>query len=485
MMGHALKLKYFVISGFFLTLYLLGVLGFSFLQGTSWDNALVFWVDIVCFPLWVKILSGCTVITGTALIYFLPGVFIVKAFSDGNEASIELWMKGFLVNYGFYYLASTLYKAVFHLEFSRIQMVELMACSILGMGVMFCLTKTKNSLQQEKLSAGSVSDIKFTVYYLLFISIAFLIVYNKILFYQFTGDGAEQYWLAHSVKSELLPTSYRSQFTLIPQFAFAPSVYLNMFALILFGNSEFSIRIVVLVAYISIGFILRKIIEEMRKDRKLSMIEFIPMFLYLFIFLLVLAYRANYRPSTDIAKGDEALELAFFFSGFYLLSQEKRNKDGLAAVFFVLAAMIRYNGLFMITAFIAVFSILFKRFKCLMYYLSGLILLVVLMAVLQIPLAFSCKTMLDEVLNDIIRSRVSAAHGLDLVFVSDYLKRYFILTAGLSLFYIFTFRNKYVTLMGITSVLYFIFPSGTNFLPVHFFAPIIMFPLLSYYVLKL
>lgn len=481
-MSRNIKQKYLLISLATSVCYLSGMAILSRLQGLPWDTAPAFWVGIVGFPYWVKVLSAITILAGTASIYFIPGVFVAKHFSRSDESLIEVFLKGFLLNYFFYYFLSTLYKAISGQEFSRGPFLILMGAGILITGLLFLFTAPKAEARGKNLTGKVASNKGFLVFYVIFLACIFYAFREKIFLAHFDGDGAEQYWLAHSVKSGILPTGYRSLITLIPQFVFAPSIYLNAFALTLFGRAEFIIKIEILVAFIWIGFVLRGLIGEFRGDKKFGIKESAPLFLYLLTFFCIIAFRAGYWSPTDLAKSNETLLLAFFLSGFYLLSKPEKNNDILAAIFFVLAAMIRYNGFFMITFFLTVFSILFKRYKCFLWYLAGVVLAVLALDLLLIPSAFKFKDMLLELLSDADGLR---AEKFSFQFMLAYLKNYFIFTAGLSVFLILNLKNRYVLLMSLTTLFFLIGPSWSDCLPAHFFVPIIMFPLLSYYLLRM
>lgn len=451
----------------------------SRLQGLPWETAPVFWVKIVDFPIWTKMLSAVTLVAGTALIYFIPGIFIAKHFSRSDEKAVAIFLKGFLLNYFFYYLFSTLYKAIFALEFSRGPFLVLMGAGIFIAGLLFLFTTQKAEARKDPPSEKVASSKGFLIFYMIFLACIFYAFREKIFLAHFDGDGAEQYWLAHSVKSGILPTGYRSLITLIPQFVFAPSIYLNMFALNLFGNAEFIIKIEILMAYAWLGIILKRIIEELCPSKKFGVVELIPLFLYLLMFFVIVSYRAGYWSPTDLAKSSETLQLAIFLSGFYLLITKKKEKEFLAAVLFVLAAMIRYNGFLMTTFFLAGFSILFKRYKCFLWYLAGVGLVILALNLLLIPSAYKFKDMLHDFLGDIVGLR---AGRFESGFMLAYLKNYFILTAGLSIFLVLSLKNRFVLLMALTTLLYLLLPFRSDAVPAHFFVPICMFPLVSYYL---
>ncbi|MEI7752600.1 MAG: hypothetical protein WCJ71_11015, partial [Candidatus Omnitrophota bacterium] len=314
-----------------------------------------------------------------------------------------------------------------------------MGFGILMAELFFLLVRKKGAPEQDGIGVSSSREIKFLFLYAVVLAGVFTLSHGKILFSHFggDGDGAEQYWLAHSLKTQVLPTIYGADFTIVPQFVFAPSVFLNMFALTLFGDAEFTIRIGTIVAYIGLGFILKGLIEKTRGNQKLSAIEFIPLLLYLVLFFIIIAFRAAYISPTDLAKSNETLQLAFFLAGFYLLAGSR--KDYLAATFFVLAAMIRYNGCFMITFFLIGFSVLFGRYKCLLLYMAGAVLSVLALNLMLIPSAFKFPDAVRDFWRDIEGLRVEK---FDLQFLLAYLQRYFICTAGFCIFFISCFKNR-------------------------------------------
>jgi hypothetical protein len=470
-----------MVSAAVLIVYLLGVADLSRLQEVPWSTTPVFWIGISECPLWAKLVSAITLITGTALIYFIPGIFVAKHFSAADEDPIGIFLKGFLLNYFFYYVSSTLYKAITHQVFSRESMVILIGTWILIAGAVLFLTRARASCA-ERASGGIVPDRKdLVIFYIILFAGIFFIFREKIFFAHFEGDAAEQYWLAHSLRSYILPTSFRASVELIPQFPFAPSLYLNLFALTLFGNAEFIIKIEILMAYMGLGFILKGLIEEIRGDRKLGLTEWVPLFLYLLIFFIIVAYRAGYGAPTDLAKSNETLQSMLFFSGFFLLAKRAKPQAMSAAIFFVLASMIRYNGLFAIMLFLIIFSILFKRYQCLLWYLAGLALVILLLNLLLIPSSYKFQNMVHDALSD---TKTLRNLGVDWHFIVAYLKNYFIFTAGLSLFFILKLKNRYVLSMFLVSLVYLILPLRSDCVPAHYFVPILMFPLISYYVWK-
>jgi hypothetical protein len=355
----------------------------------------------------------------------------------------------------------------------------------MGIGVLagWGLARPFFSKRQKVIPAVSPPKTKsksFAVLYAVFL-ISVLYVFREKLFFAFlNGDGAEQYWLAHSLKTGVLPTGYRSPLTMIPQFPFAPSTHLNMFAMVLFGNAEFTARLSVFIAFAALGPVLKALAEGARNGQKLTIKEFAPLFLYLFLFFTIVAFRADYVPPVDLTKSSETLLLLFFLCGFYLLIRREKKQDGLAAVFFVLAAMIRYNGFFMITAFLFGFSLLFKRWKCFFVYGTGVIFVVSTLYLSLLFSSYGLKEMLQELLSDIRGLREETFSPR---FFLAYLKNYFIFTGGLSIFLIAGLKNRYVLLMFLVTVLILILPTWSDVVPAHYFVPVFMFPLLSFYVM--
>lgn len=471
------KLKYFFLSCAFLIVYFVGIINLSRVKGIPWRIVPAFWVEIIYSSPWIKFISAITIFAGTMLIYFIPGVFIAKCFSREYTDTVEIYASGFLINYFLYYFASTLYKLVYHQALSREVLVTLIAISILITGVFFFFTHNKTTRKNSKYKLPLSNNAQFTIFYVISLIIIFLICWKKVFITIFNGDGVEQFWLAHSVKSKILPTSYREFFSLVPQFPLAPSIYLNMFALVLFGEAEFIIRLQVLVAFVCLGFIIKGLIEEITANKKLTLFEYLPLFLYLMIFFIVISYRAGYDEPTDLAKSSETLQLAFFLSGFYLLIHSNGKKDVLSAVLFILAAMIRYNGLIMIAFFLSLFSILLKRYKCFLVFLLGL----VFMALLLVMLLNCSPYTFRDVVEAIIYEK-DFYPGLNLKYFLSYLKNYFVFTAGLSIFYFLGLKNKYILLMLLTSLFYLLLPFRVGYVPAHFFVPVFIFPLLSYYL---
>lgn len=475
-------LKNFIYSFSLLGVYLFGIFILAHARGVSLYAAPAFWVEIVNNPLWMKSLSFITIIAGTLLIYFIPGIFIARYFGRRDEAAIEIYAKGFLVNYSFYYLTSTFYKLFFQQEFSRNAMIVLTAVfSLITLLIPLVIKKG------ERVSISLPSeDRRFAVSYLLISLVVFFVCWKSILIAHFggDGDGVEQFWAAYSVKSMILPTTFREPFTLVPQFSFAPSVYLNMFALTLFGNAEFIIKIQILAAFLCLGFILKSLIEEISGDKKLNLLEFAPLFLYLVMFFMLICFRAAYQPPTDLAKSNEVLQLALFLFGFYLLI--KRNSEGyiLPAVFFILAAMVRHNGLVMITLFLILFAVLFKRYRCLVAYFAGIFFLLILLSIILYSSSFGFLDMIRFLFDDLKGLR-QTTESFSLTFVLSYLWNYMVFTAGLGLFFILGLKNRYVKIMFLTTLAYLILPVKSIRVPVHFFTPIIIFPLLAYYSSKL
>ena len=472
------KFTHFLISLLIFGAYLIGISILSYVKATPWQSTPAFWIGIVRFPLVIKFISGLTIIAGTVLIYFVPGVFIYKYFASKHANMTEVFFKGFLINYLFYFFASFIYKLFFPFEITRQTMLIFICALIILLQVAASFYKDNSKIDLSSFHM----DFRFLLFYVIFLFSIFYFCRKPILFNLFSGDGVEQYWSAFSAKIYLLPTAFRESFTLIPQFSFSPSVYLNMFALLLFGSSEFVLRIEVLFAFIALGLILKNLIMELSCIKNFSLSEYLIFFLYLAVYFILIAYRADNETPSDLSSIHEPLQLMLLISGFYLLVGRKKQ-DILAAIFFVLAGMIRYSGLLMISIFIIIFSILFKRYKCILFYFLGLSIVFTLLIIIVIAVNFSSDIhyVFRNVWEEYGRRNTTFAPGLR--YTLEYLKNYFIFTSGLSLFFI-GFKNKYILLMFLTTVLYLIVPLKSICIPADYYVPLFMFPLLCYYLWK-
>ncbi len=458
--------------------YIGAVEALSLSQGLPWGTVPAFWVGIVHSPPWIKALSAATVTAGTLMIYFVPGVFVAHRFRKPGESVLEISFKGFLINYFYYFFSTTAIKLFTGLEITR----EIMS-ALMGLGVLAGWSLAWPSFSRPRTLVSTASPKKsgsksFAILYAVFLVSVLYVFREKLFFALFNGDGAEQYWLAHSLKTGVLPTGYRTPLTMIPQFPFAPSVHLNMFAMVLLGNAEFIARLSIFMAFAALGPVLKASAEEIGNGQKLGIKESIPVFLYLLLFFTIVAFRADYIPPVDLTKSSETMLLLFFLCGFYLLVKRGKHRNGLAAAFFVLAAMIRYNGLFMITVFLFGFSLLFKRWKCFLWYLAGVFFVILTLHLSLLFSSYGLGEMLREFLGDIrgLREETFSAK-----FLLAYLKNYFIFTAGLSVFLITGLKNRYVLLMFLVTLLILILPTGSDVVPAHYFVPVLMFPILSFY----
>jgi hypothetical protein len=476
-MGNIYK-KYILFSYASLFIYVLGIITLASLTKTSWRITPVFWPEITNLPVWIWFISAITIISGTMLIYFVPGIFTARYCSRTNDDIVEVCAKGFLINYFLFYLTSTLYKLIFHQELSRLTMIILIGIAISIMGVIFLAHEKRACIKAEKISMPKFNDSRFLILYLTILIGIFIIFRQQIFFSLFNGDGVEQFWLARSLKSKIIPTSFREPYTMIPQFPFAPSVFLNTFALMLFGNSEFIVRLEVLVAYVCLGIIVKKLIEVAFNKKKVFLFDHLPLFLYLIIFFVVISKYGGNNPPADLAKSSETLQLTLFFVGFYLLI---KNEDILAAIFLILSSMIRSYGLLMIIFFLFLFSILFRRYRCLLVFLTGWFLCVFLLKIILLHSNYNLGDMTQALLAD-IKDMYSESFNLNAFFL--YLRNYFILTSGLIIFFIGGLINRYILLVFLTSLFYFFLGIKLEYVPAHFFIPIFIFPLLAYYLLQ-
>jgi len=473
------RIKGAAVSCALLAVYFGGVLILSRVSGARPDAAPCFRPEMVLSPLWVKGVSAACIFSGTLLIYFVPGVFIAGSISGGEQAPAALFAKGFLINYIYFYAATTLYKLLFAAEITREVMVVLSAALMLAALLISMAASGADGLSRRVPDESSAARRRFNILYFLLIAFLFAFSWKNILMLQLNGDGVEQFWLAHSVRTSFLPTSYREAVTFIPQFSFAPAVYLNMFSLAFFGNAEFTLRISALTAFICIGFLVRDLIIELRGKGFHAVGAYAPVLLYMAIYYMIICYRADYLAPCDLAKSGETVQLALFLAGFYFLLKGGRGAAWTAALLLILGAGVRYNGMIIMTFFLAAYSFIFRKYRALLIYLSGLaIMALALIAVVSRG---------DFTFLDMAR----ALHGnvcplytrpFDAGFTAAYTVSYFALTAGLSLFLLWGLRDKMIRLMALVTLVCLLMPLRSGCVPAHYFVPVFMFPLLAYYL---
>lgn len=465
-----------------LLLYLSGCVILANLANSSWARVSISLFLIEDHVFWVRYIAFLSILSGIALIYFVPGIFIVRNISPKTTDKVEIFAKGFLVNYFFYFGASSLYKLFFGLDFTREIMVVLIVTNI-SVNLALELYSRSQGISYWPLEGKNFQNKAFIFLYL---SALFLIIYlckEKIFYYGFfdENEGSRQFWAAYSLRQQVLPTFYNERFTFLAGFPFAPTIYLNSFAIILFGENGLSVRLEVLVAFACLGFILKELIKTMRGRNEFFLYEYLPLFLYLIIYFMIIAYRGGYDPPTEIAKSSETVLITLFFTGFYLLLKNSDDLAILSAVFLFLASMVRYNEI----AVAIPLLLLFKYKKCLSAYFVFWFISILLLNLIIIisPYNFSFQDMLFFLKKGFLSSQVSN-HPIDLRFAFEYLKKYFLLSAGLSIFFIITIKNKYSRVLLLTSALYLLLPLKAIYIPAHFFAPVLFFPIISYYLWK-
>ena len=174
-----MKMKRFLVVLAIFVSYLLGVSILSQVTGETWNNTNVFWNDIRAYPLWVNMISMITISMGTLLIYFVPGIFIVQSAVNRNDA-LELFAKGFLCNYFFYFFVTTILKVAFHLPITKGLMTIIIGIYALLAGLLMHL---KNKYREQELTFGlkDLKDKRFIVLFFAVLCILFFDYREKIL----------------------------------------------------------------------------------------------------------------------------------------------------------------------------------------------------------------------------------------------------------------------------------------------------------------
>lgn len=474
-------LSQFVFSLCLLSVYISGCIILANYCGLSWSDVPISLFLINAFPFWLKVVALFSVFCGVLLIYFIPGVFIVRNMFTNITDRIEFCAKGFLFNYFYYYSLSTIFKLASGHSFTREAMIALMIIAILINLALGLYRKRADILNYAPFEKNNSNDKLFMIIYFVLILCLIYICRNKIFYYGFfdENEGLRQLWAAFSVKQQILPTIYNERFTLLAGFPFAPSIYLNMFAITLFGENGLAIRIEILIAFTFLGVILRNLIYVMRNERKLKLHQYLPLFLYLIIYFIIIAYRAGYNPPTELAKSNETLFLTLFFTGFYLLFKKGNTDVLLPALFLFLATMIRYNGIFVV--FILLFLLNRKKclFTCCLLWIVSLFMLNIFLLVSAYNFSFFDLIFTQK---EGFSTMLKFNKFLDLKFTFGYLKNYFLLTSGLSVFLFLSIKNEYSRAFLITTILYLLLPLFAMYVPAHFFVPILFFPLISYYI---
>lgn len=471
---------YFAIVPLFLCLYWGGIFCLAKIQAQPLSCVPAFRPDLAQYGFVPVLCSLITILAGTTLIYFIPGVLIADYVRRKDESGVEVFVKGLLLNYLYYYVGTALVKAYWGHGVTRQSMIALMGIAGLLTGLVILLSNKKNLAKGSKIVELLSRHRLFVFMYVAVVVILFCLFRQKIFLNIFgsSGDEAEQYWLAFSLKSALLPTNFEEPCTLVTQFPFAPSLYLNMYSLVLFGKAELAIRIQVLVAFLCLGFIIKGIIARNQNSAGNIPFRWIPAILSLITYFVIICFRADYTAPTGLGKSSETLFLLLFLCGFHLLVTE--NKAFLPAVLFLLASMIRYNAAILTVFFLAVFPVIFRRYRCFMLFLLGWILSILVLYFAREHSSYTLDQMFIQLLRDLGLEDIGCIRS-DLVFFLRCLGRYCILTAGLPLFYVLGLKDRKCVVMLVTSVFYLFLTAKMGCVPAHFFGPIFMFPLLAFY----
>jgi len=465
-----------------LLVYLVGLTVLSIISGTGFLNVSLSSFILESKPLWTKFLAFVSIASGTALIYFMPGISISRLIFPKDSDVIIIFAKGFLINFFFFFTFSFIYKLMFGLIFSREIMLFLVVIFIfISFSILFI--KRNSSISSCNIRIQIAKDKVFFFWYSLMILLIFFLFKEKIFYPGFFDEteGLKHFYAAYSLRNEILPTFYNEKFTLHAGFSFSPGIYINMFALNLFGIDGFVIRLQIVTAFIWMGIVLKYIIDLiMNKAKLVANYEYFPLLLYLFLYFIIISYRAGYDPPTDLAKSAETVLLAIFFTAFYILLKDD-NRFMIAAILFSFASMVRFNAI----PVTILMLVLFKFWKCLLLYCIFWVLAIIGLHILLIfiPGEFGFIDMLYFLKADMLSSQVHNQQ-FSFIFTLGYLRNYFIMTAGLSIFLILGIRNKYVRIFAITTVLYLLMPLKSIYLPAHYFAPIFFFPIIGFYLWK-
>jgi hypothetical protein len=429
-----------------LSIYLVACYVLSKVSQQSFLGAPIYWIGIFDNP-FHSIISGFAILTGISLIYLIPGIFIVYYFSKKEDSLTLIAIKGFLCNYFIYFLVLLFVKLGFGIAIDRKIFLTVILIFIVFGNIMFIFNRDR--IINISTPFYRRIDYKLFFLYSVFIIFVFFISWKKIFISVFSFDGLEQYWLAHSLKDFILPSSYGGvEFSLIPQFSFSPSVYLNLFSLLLFGDTEFVMRISIIVAYVCIAVLLKKFIERVRDNERISLIQWLPLCLYLTMYFLLIAFRADYEWVVDLAKSNETVQAAIFLSGIYILFISKHNKYILSGILFVLASMIRYNGFLAISFFIIIYSAVFRKFKCLFVYSIGCLIVVLVAYVFLIGKVCLFSEMVYAIYQN---QKENFLLSFDYIFLFRYLWNYIVFTGGAFVFLFLGLRNKYTLIMLFSS----------------------------------
>lgn len=473
-------LKQFLISAALLLLYIVGSVFLASQKGAAWVDVPVSAFLVAPHTFLSQCVAASTIFSGILLIYFVPGIFIVQNLFSHLTDRVEIAVKGFLVNYFLYYSLWLLYMSAFPDPFGRKAMVFLFVVAVIINLIAGLYARRAGASSNKASYLFAIQDKKFFIFYFLVIAILFFLCREKIFYRGFfdENEGLRQFWTAHSVRYQILPTFYNEKHTILAGFPLAPTIYLNMFAIAMFGENGLSARVEILVAFICIGLILRRLIILLRNGDSPKQFEFVPLFMFLAIYFLIISYRGGYDPPTEIAKSVETPMMALFLAGFFFLLK-KDVGDAMPAVMFTLASSVRAH-IMLVILFLLIFL---KRKRCLLWFLlfsSGAWLILSFITIMA-PGQYSFVGMVSSVRGAFI-SGSTCDQPASLGFFLRVLEHYFVLTAGLSVFFIFTWRNSYGRMFLFTSVFFLLLPLKAIYVPAHFFVPIIFFPLLNYYL---
>lgn len=330
--------------------------------GPTWDGAII---PDANAPLQVGVFLVALVAV-FLLTHFVPGLPWVLCFfwDKERDRTFDLLAKSFLMTLGAYIALITASKVIFAQPVSRIILILLLSGMTLA-GALIAYLRGVSAWQ-----AVSMGTRNKAIFGLTFIWITLLVVsvWQPLLFGMYNGDGIEVFYLARSLRSEVLPAITFSatpnseplahwNVTLIPIL----NAFLRFPSQLLLGGTEFSTRFPVICSLFCLPAILGRFVSAFSLNRDLPASTHLVILSGLFsycVYAVVVSRNPIIEPP-DLSYGYHIHFVSFAYVSLYYLGT---GRSLLFGFFAAAASLTRWHEfVYFLVPFAALYAMLFGK----------------------------------------------------------------------------------------------------------------------------
>jgi len=450
-------------------------------QHTSFNNVILFDPEINTLSGILVILYSLIILSGWLLVYLIPGLIWTLAFSENScfKNKTRLFFQSFLISILLLFAGTSLFKIIARQSLNRVNFLGIILFLILA-GL--CLYSSLACRDKEAKKSITIKREIFLVVLAGIISmLLFIFIFRgKIFVENFSEGGIEVFYTARSLKSHLAPygdLEANNRFGLPVSDPFWLISLLNLFNLLLFGESEGAVRLHFFIYLFMLYILLLSVFLNYKKKTNILYIT-----IFIFLYLCILFFYAGHNAYFEDIAANVTIPLftLLLYLGIYFLLNKDRTSFLIAALLSVLTL---WSGIILIPIVLFAYWIYNKKKEFLKKAVLSYITMICILG-----LAYTIYGWLNGCLG--IWHQSIKTEYLDELFFSPnkfsyilvFLKYFVIFAGGLPVLTLFFLKSKdrITNFFSLVTILYLLIVFKSSYINLHYFAPVIFLPMISF-----